>query len=53
MISMRVRTGGGPPSGEVSERKNLEIEKVLHGGAAMIAANSPRTIRSRNASYTL
>ena len=35
MISMRVRTGGGPPSGEVADLKNLEMEKVLHGGAAM------------------
>ena len=46
-------TIGGPPSDEVADSKNREIEKVLHGGAAMIAANSPRTIRSRNASYTL
>jgi len=52
MISMRVRTGGGPPSGEVSERKNLEIEKVLHGGAAMMMAYSPRTMRSRSCKYT-
>ena len=52
MISVRVRTGGGPPSGEVTDLKNLEMEKVLHGGAAMITAYSPRTMRSRSLSYT-
>jgi len=33
-----VRTGGGPPSGDEGDSKNLEIEKVLQGGAAMMAA---------------
>ena len=38
MISRRVRTGGGPPSVEDLDSKNLEMENVLHGGAAMITA---------------
>ena len=49
-ISVRVRTGGGPPSADEEDLKNLEIEKVLQGGAAMIAAYSPHTMRSRSLS---
>ena len=33
-MSVRLRTIGGPPSDEVADSKNREIEKVLHGGAA-------------------
>ena len=49
-ISVRVRTGSGPPSADEEDLKNLEIEKVLQGGAAMMAAYSPHTMRLRSLS---
>ena len=51
-MSSRVRTTGGPPSREAGECMKREIEKVLHGGAAMIARNSPFVARSSSARYT-
>eukprot|EP00965_Chrysotila_dentata_P176733 5836997-Pleurochrysis_carterae.AAC.1 len=37
----RSRTGGGPPSGAVSDEKKREIEKVEQGGEATIAVYEP------------
>eukprot|EP00965_Chrysotila_dentata_P132970 4396620-Pleurochrysis_carterae.AAC.1 len=37
-ICSRVRTGGGPPSGESLEEKKRDTEKVEQGGDATIAA---------------
>jgi hypothetical protein len=48
----RVRTMGGPSSRDEGECINREMENVLHGGAAMIARNSPFVAWSSKARYT-
>ena len=52
MCSPRVRTMGGPPSLDERECMKREMENVLHGGAAMIARNSPLVARSSRGRYT-
>ena len=48
-MCLRVRTTGGPPSGEESERMKRPMENVLHGGAAITARNSPDAARRSRA----